>query len=180
MTEDNTCSPQTNVTAWDAHLHCEFASLDVEGALSAMVSAPYVNHIPTMAGGSGIDEVRDFYANHFVGQWPADTQILPISRTVGDDQIVDEMIISFTHDRKIDCLLPGVEPTGRTIEIPTVAIVRFVDGKVAREHLYWDQASVLIQAGLIDPAGLPAAGVEIAVKLKDPGRPSNRLIKRTS
>ncbi len=86
------------------------------------------------------------------------------------------MLITFTHDRVIDCILPGVAPTGRRIEVPTVVIVQFEDGKVAREHIYWDQGSVLVQAGLIDPAGLPLAGVEAAAKLKDPTLPSNKLI----
>ena len=87
------------------------------------------------------------------------------------------MLIAFTHDRVIDCILPGVAPTGRKIEVPAVAIVRFEGGKVAREHLYWDQGSVLVQAGLIDPQGLPLAGAEVAAKLKDPTLPSNTLIR---
>jgi hypothetical protein len=95
----------------------------------------------------------------------------------GDDQIVDEMLIAFTHDRVIDCTLPGVAPTGRRIEVPTVAIVRFENGNVACEHIYRDQASALVQAGLIDPEGLPIAGAEVAAKLKDPTLPSSTLIR---
>ena len=130
-----------------------------------------------MTGGFGAEELRPFYRDHFIGQWPSDITITPISRTADDSQIVDEMLITFTHDRVIDCILPGVAPTGRKIEIPAVAIIRFEGGKVAREHLCWDQGSVLVQAGLIDPEGLPLAGAEVAAKLKDPTLPSNTLIR---
>jgi carboxymethylenebutenolidase len=166
-----------NAESWAAHMHSEFVTMDVEQALQTMTAEPCVNHVPTMTGGFGVAAVRQFYRDHFIGQWPSDTTITPISRTTGDDQIVDEMLITFTHDRVIDCILPGVAPTGRKIEIPAVAIVRFEGGKVAREHLYWDQGSVLVQAGLIDPEGLPLAGAEAAAKLKDPTLPSNTLIK---
>jgi carboxymethylenebutenolidase len=171
MTED-----RRNSEIWAEHQRSEFETLSVENTLQTMVPEPYVNHIPTMTGGLGAAALGRFYRDHFIGQWPSDTAITPISRTTGDGQIVDEMLISFTHDRVIDCLLPGVAPTGRRIEVPTVAIVRFQNGKVAREHIYWDQASVLVQAGLINPQGLPVAGAEIVAKLKDPTLPSNTLI----
>ena len=101
-----------------------------------------------------------------------------VSRTVGDASIVDEVLISFTHTQKIDWLLPGVPPTGRKVEIPLVAIVRFEDGKVAHDHIYWDQASVLVQVGLLDPAGLPVAGAATAQKVLDASLPSNELMPR--
>jgi carboxymethylenebutenolidase len=166
-----------NAESWVEHMRAEFETLDVEQTLRTMTSEPCVNHVPTMTGGFGVAEVRRFYRDHFIGQWPSDTTITPISRTAGNDQIVDEMLIAFTHDRVVDCILPGVAPTGRKIEVPAVAIVRFKGGKVAREHIYWDQGSVLVQAGLIDPEGLPLAGAEVAAKLKDPSLPSNTLIK---
>jgi carboxymethylenebutenolidase len=165
-----------NAEIWAEHLRSEFETLDVEQALRTMTAEPCVNHVPTMTGGFGADELRRFYRDHFIGQWPSDTTITPISPTAADDQIVDEMLITFTHDSVIDCLLPGVAPTGRKIEVPTVVIVRFEGGKVAREHIYWDQGSVLVQAGLIDPEGLPLVGAEAAAKLKDPTLPSNTLI----
>src|SRR5262249_27058289 len=101
-----------------------------------------------------------------------------VSRTVGADQIVDEMIFSFTHTSEVDWMLPGIKPTGRRVEIPLVAIVRFDGDKVAHEHIYWDQASVLVQIGLLDPKGLPVAGVEPARKVVDTTQPSNRLMAR--
>src|ERR1700756_2814857 len=176
--QENTMTDDvSNAENWAEHMRAEFETLDVEQTLRTMTPEPCVNHVPTMTGVFGAAEVRRFYRDHFIGQWPSDTTITPISRTAGDDQIVDEMVIAFTHDRVIDCLLPGVAPTGRKIEVPAVAIVRFEGGKVGREHIYWDQGSVLVQAGLIDPKGLPIAGAEVAAKVKDPTLPSNTLIR---
>jgi carboxymethylenebutenolidase len=109
---------------------------------------------------------------------PPDTEMVPLSRTVGHDRLVDEMIFKFTHTIRMDWMLPGVAPTRRPVEIPLVAIVQFRDGKLAHEHIYWDQASVLVQIGLLDPANLPVAGVESARKAVDKQLPSNVLMNR--
>ena len=164
------------VALWEEHTRTEFETRDVDATMATMVKEPYVNHIPTMTGGVGHDQLKRFYKYHFIGANPPDTSLVPISRTVGADSLVDEMIFSFTHTSEIDWMLPGVAPTGRRVEIPLVAIVQFRDGKVAHEHIYWDQASVLVQIGLLDPAGLPAAGVETARKTLDRTRPSNELM----
>lgn len=166
------------VAVWEAHCRYEFETRDVDATMATMVADPYVNHIPTMTGGVGQAELRRFYANHFIGENPPDTALRPVSRTVGADQLVDEMIFSFTHTREVDWMLPGVAPTGRRVEIPVVAIVKFVDGKVAHEHIYWDQASVLVQIGLLEPKGLPVAGIETTRKVLDNSLPSNRLMAR--
>jgi len=129
-----------------------------------------------MTGGVGHDQLKRFYKYHFIGGNPPDTALTPISRTIGADQIVDEMLFCFTHTSEVDWMLPGVAPTGRRVEIPLVAIVRFEDGKVAHEHIYWDQASVLVQIGLLAPTGLPVAGVATARKATDRTRPSNDLM----
>jgi carboxymethylenebutenolidase len=173
--------PTTDLVAlWEAHCRYEFETRDVDATMATMVAEPYVNHVPTMTGGVGHDQLKRFYRYHFIGENPPDTQLQPISRTVGDDQIVDEMIFSFTHTREVDWMLPGVAPTGRRVEIPLVAIVRFRDGRVAHEHIYWDQASVLVQVGLLDPTGLPVVGVETARKVVDNATPSNGLMARWS
>jgi carboxymethylenebutenolidase len=170
---------QTDLVAlWEAHCRYEFETRDVDATMATMVPEPYVNHVPTLTGGVGHDQLKRFYKYHFIGGNPADTELRPVSRTVGEDQIVDEMIFSFTHTSEIDWMLPGVAPTGRRVEVPLVAIVRFSDGKVAHEHIYWDQASVLVQVGLLDPAGLPVAGVETTQKVLDNTVPSNRLMAR--
>jgi carboxymethylenebutenolidase len=95
----------------------------------------------------------------------SDTNIIRISRTVSKDQVVDELVISFTHDIEMDFILPGISPTGKYVEIPVVVIMKFDGTKAAHEHIYWDQVSVLAQIGLIDTKSLPIMGVEQARKL---------------
>jgi carboxymethylenebutenolidase len=171
--------PRYNLSdLWDQHTRFEFATRDVDATMKTMVASPYVNHIPTMTGGVGHDELARFYRNHFIPKTPKDTKLVPISRTIGADRVVDEMLFCFTHDIEIDWMLPGIAPTGRHVEIPLVAIVNFRGPKLYHEHIYWDQASVLVQIGLLDPKGLPVAGVETAKKLLDETLPSNTLMKR--
>ena len=168
-----------NVT-WEEHVRDEFVTRDTDATLRTMVPDAYVNHVPVMTGGIGREELREFYSRHFIPKMPPDTEIVPISRTIGTDQLVDEMIVRFTHTLEMDWMLPGVAPTGRRVEIPLVAIVRFRDGKLAHEHIYWDQASVLVQLGLLEPSKLPVAGVESARKVLESSRPSNELIRRAA
>jgi carboxymethylenebutenolidase len=165
------------VAIWEAHCRYEFETRDVDATMATMSPEPYVNHVPTLAGGVGRDQLKRFYKYHFIGGNPPDTTLTPISRTVGADQLVDEILFSFTHTSVIDWMLPGIAPTGRKVEVALVAIVRFADGKVAHEHIYWDQASVLVQIGKLDPAGLPIAGGETARKVMDKSLPSNGLMK---
>jgi carboxymethylenebutenolidase len=169
---------QAMVEVWEKHVGSEFATKDPATALATMVQDAYVNHVPVMTGGSGREQLTEFYSYHFIPNMPADTETQLISRTVSSDCLVDEMIIRFTHSIEIDWMLPGIAPTGKRVEIPSVAIVQFRDGKVASEHIYWDQASVLVQLGLLDAATLPIAGVEVARKVADPTLPSNRLMSR--
>ena len=147
---------------FDAHIAREFADRDVDATMATMVPEPYVHCIPLMTGGSGGKGVRRFYSEHFVNQIPKDAEVTPISRTIGKDQVVDELIVSFTHDTQWDYLLPGIPPTGKRVEIPHVVVMKFENGKVAHEHVWWDQASVLVQVGLLDPTKLPVAGIEQA------------------
>ncbi|KWC81639.1 dienelactone hydrolase family protein [Burkholderia cepacia] len=162
----------------DHHFHLEFAARDPEETMRTMVPEPYVNHVPTMTGGTGYTELKRFYTHHFVHNNPADMAMAPISRVVGVDRMVDEFILTFTHDREIDWLLPGIAPTGKRVEIPMVVVVAFRGPKLYNEHIYWDQASVLVQLGLLDPHGLPVAGVDVARKLRDETLPSNTLMAR--
>lgn len=163
---------------WDKHCEYEFGTRDVAATMATMVAEPYVNHIPTMTGGVGYKELSRFYQHHFVNNNPPDTRLVPLSRTVGATQIVDELLFCFTHTTEIDWLLPGVKPTGKYVEIPLVAIVKFRGDKLYHEHIYWDQASVMVQVGLLDPKGLPTAGRETAAKLLDETLPSNTLMAR--
>jgi carboxymethylenebutenolidase len=163
---------------WEDHVRHEFSTRHTENTLATMIEDAYVNHIPVLTGGVGRDELREFYSKRFIPQMPPDTEMTPVSRTIGDDQLVDEMVFKFTHSIRMDWLLPGIAPTGKRVEVPLVAIVRFRDGKLAHEHIYWDQASVLVQIGLLDPAKLPVAGIESARKVLDPALPANELMRR--
>lgn len=169
---------QTLSAKWDDHVKYEFATRDTEDTLKTMVADAYVNHVPVMTGGVGHDELREFYSTRFIPQMPPDTSMTPVSRTIGVDRVVDEMVFEFTHTIKMDWMLPGIEPTGKHVKVALVVIVHFRDGKLAHEHIYWDQASVLAQLRLIDNAALPVAGVESAEKVLDPRLPSNTLMAR--
>lgn len=164
------------VALWEAHIRHEFDTRDVPATMATMVAEPYVNHIPTLTGGVGYSQLARFYRYHFVHQNPQDMKITSISRTVGSTQVVDEFIMSFTHDAEIDWLLPGVKATGKYVQIPMLGVIQFRGNKLCHEHIYWDQASVLVQIGLLDPHGLPVAGVESAQKLLDEALPSNTLM----
>ena len=150
---------------FDGHIAREFADFDVDATMETMVAEPYVHCVATLAGGVGDREVRRFYSEHFINQIPKDAKVTLISRTVGKDQVVDEIIVSFTHDTQWDYLLPGIPPTGKKVELPHVVIMKFENGKVAHEHVWWDQASLLVQVGLMDPANLPVVGIQQAKKL---------------
>jgi carboxymethylenebutenolidase len=163
---------------WEKHLGDEFSTRDTTATLDTMVPDAYVNHIPVLTGGVGREQLREFYSQHFIPKMPPDTEIVPISRTIGAERLVDEMIFKFTHTIEMDWMLPGIAPTGKRVECPLVVIVHFRDGKLSNEHIYWDQATVLVQLGLLDPSTLPVVGSETALKLANPALPSNHLIER--
>ncbi len=162
---------------WDQHMAAEFGHKNADQALTTMTDHPHVNLVPLMNGALDRETLHTFYAKHFLSQIPPDMEVVPVSRTVGQERLVDEMVARFTHSLRMDWLLPGLAPTGRRVELPFVVIVQFKDGKIAHEHLYWDQASVLLQLGLIDPS-LPVRGAEIAHQVLNPTQPMNALIHR--
>src|SRR5260221_1526185 len=150
---------------WEEHMRHEFETKNTESTLATMVEDAYVNHIPVMTGGCGKDALRVFYSRDFIPCMPPDTKLTPVSRTVGEDRLVDEMIFSFTHTQEMPWMLPGIAPTNAHVEIPLVAIVAFREGKLASEHIYWDQASVVKQIGLLTDESLPVCGAETARKV---------------
>ena len=153
------------IALWEEHTRAEFVTRDVEATLATMVEDAHVNHVPVMTGGYGKPALRAFYGSEFISRMPAGTSLTLISRTIGQEQLVDEMIFVFTHSEEMPWMLPGLAPTHRRVEIPLVAIIGFRDGKVAHEHIYWDQGSVLKQLGLLPDPSLPVFGVETAHKL---------------
>jgi carboxymethylenebutenolidase len=159
------------IARWDEHISYEFSTRDVSSTIATMVEDAYVNHVPVMTGGYGHEALRRFYKEDFISPMPADTSIQLVSRTLGQDQLVDEIIFSFTHTEEMPWMLPGVPPTHRHVDIPLVVVVGFRDGKLAHERIYWDQASVLKQIGLLMDPSLPVFGAETANKLLDPAMP---------
>ena len=150
---------------WDEHTAHEFNTRDTAATLATMVDDAYINHVPVMTGGYGKTELDAFYSRDFIPAMPPDTALKSVSRTIGTDQLVDELIFSFTHTQEMPWMLPGVAPTNKYVEVPLVVVVRFRDGKLAHEHIYWDQASVLKQIGLLTDPTLPVFGAETAKKV---------------
>ena len=166
-------SEDTLSSAWEQHLAAEFAAQSPEHALATMTAAPYVNVVALMIGARG----RDFSAHHCLSHIPPDMATVPVSRTIGQGRVVDELIMRFTHSIRLDWILPGIPPTGKRVELPFVVIVQFDGDKLAHEHLYWDQASLLVQLDLLDRT-LPVRGGEIAAQVLNPTQPMNELIHR--
>jgi carboxymethylenebutenolidase len=167
------------VAVWEEHTAYEFEAHSTEKTLSTMTDDPVNINVPLLTGGVGLEEVRKYYSEYFIPKNPPDTEVVLLSRTVGEDRLVDEMIQRFTHTVEMDYMLPGIPPTGRRVEIPVIVVVEFRDGKIASEHIYWDQASVLVQVGLLEPNSLPVVGSESARKMLDPTSvPSDLLIER--
>ena len=136
---------------WEDHLAGEFLTKDVEATLATMVEDAYVNHMPVNTGGRGKTALRAFYRDDFIPSWPDDLQTAPLNRVVGDGQLVDELRLTFTHDRPMPWLLPNVPATHKKISMDVVVVVQFRGDKLACERIYWDHAAVLRQVGLLKP-----------------------------
>lgn len=163
------------VDVFEKHVAAEMAG-DLDTTMATMSAEPHLHNVPTMVGGVGYDGVRAFYRDHLVGKFfPPDVTMTPVSRTVDDHQIVDELVIAFTHTMMVDWMLPGIAPTGKRVEVAFAVIAGCKDGKITHEHIYWDQATVLVQLGLIDPKGLPVAGAESARKVLNPKLPAKKV-----
>ncbi len=159
---------QSMVTLFEKHMKAELDG-DLATTMATMTASPHLNHVPVMAGGNGSAGVHAFYRDHLVGKFfPKDTTFTSVSRTIGESTLVEEMVIAFTHTTKLDFMLPGVAPTGKRIEAAFVVIIGFHEGRISHEHIYWDQASVLVQIGMLDPKGLPVRGAESARSVIDP------------
>ena len=155
---------------FESHMQAELKA-DLAATLATMVAEPHLLNLGSGTGGTGHEGVKEFYATRLIGQFfPPDVEFIPISRTVDGERLVDELVIRFTHTETIGHLLPGVAPTGRRVEMALVVIVGVSEGKVAYEHIYWDQAGLLAQLGLLDPAGLPIAADTAAQLLAFTGK----------
>jgi len=149
MTDQQTPTSQQLEQLWADHLAGEFVTKDMEATLATMVDDAYVNHVPVNTGGRGKEALRRFYRDIFIPSWPDDLQMTPVNRVIGNQQLVDELHMAFTHTKRMDWFLPGVPPTNRKVAIDLVVVVQFRGDKLACERIYWDQATVLRQVGLL-------------------------------
>lgn len=182
---------------WEEHQEGKLFSSNLSTTMDHYTThlTPTVTYTPTLTGGIGTNSLRRFYEQHFLRTLPPSMRLRLISRTVGVDRIVDELYASFEHTHEIPWILPGIPPTNRKVEIILVSIVSMKAGKLSSEHVYWDQASVLVQVGLLDPKlvpggvkgvdRLPVVGGEAARRMlrEDPEMEEefhNRLIRRAN
>jgi len=164
---------------WEEHVALEFVTKDVDATMATMVAEPYVNHIPTLTGGIGYKDLHRFYRDYFIPGNPPSLKMKLLSRTVGTDRVVDEMHLSFKHTQVMPWLLPDVEPTKKDVEVALVVIVCIRGGKLYHEHIYWDQASVLVQIGLLDPKSLPSKNVQGRLPVVD-GAGARKVVDESS
>ena len=154
----------TMMATWQQHTYAEFVLKDADAALATMTESPYVLLIGCGVVRVGRAAVHEFYANKFLPNIPPDFEIKTLSQTFGDDRIVEEMMVRFTHTVDMDWFLPGVRPTGRKAEFMVAGFIQFDGGKIAHEHAYWDQATVLSQLGVLDHP-LTMGGMRSAAEL---------------
>ena len=164
---------------FDAHVADEFVAKDAELTMTTMVEDPTVIQVPVLTGGRSWRELYEFYRDRFIPAWPDDVELVPLSRTVDRERVVFEFIVRFTHSREMPFWLPAIPPSGRRVELPLVVIMGFNCDKVAYEHIYWDQASLLVQVGVLDPGDLPVVGVDQARAMVDSSVAMNRIIDAT-
>ncbi|MBK9756703.1 MAG: nuclear transport factor 2 family protein [Nannocystis sp.] len=169
-------SQQQLLDMWQKHMYSEFVLKDVDMALSTMTDDPYVLCVPVGNGGYGQAGVRRFYGEQFFTGMPADIQSTQVALTIAENTLIEESVISFTHDIPMAWMLPGVGPTGRRVELAFIGVISFHDGKICSERLYWDQASVLVQLGVIDRGTPAVCGVEPARLLQDPSKLAGRTL----
>ena len=163
------------IKVWEAHTAAEFEQKDADATMATMTDHPVLVHVPVGTGASGQEALRKFYAEMLIPQTPPDMELQLLTRTVGQDRLIDEFIVQFTHTLRIDWFAPGVEPTGRRLRVPHVGVIAFEKGKIASEHIYWDQATVLLQLGIVTD-NLPILAEDQADRLLDPDAPANVLI----
>jgi carboxymethylenebutenolidase len=139
---------------WDEHLAASLGRCDLAGSLANLVSEPSVLHIPAMTGATGRAALERFYVAELFDHLPADLTLRRISRTVDRFRLVDETTVSFTHDREMPWLLPGIAPTHRPAEVLAIVVVGFQRGRISSQRVLWDHATLSAQLGLVEDPGV--------------------------
>lgn len=170
-------SEQALIDVWEAHTASEFQHGDADAAIATMTDHPVLIHVPVGTGATGREPLRKFYAEVFIPQLPRDAELELLTRTVTPERLIDEFILRFTHNIRMDWFAPGIEPTGRRLAVPHVAVIAFEGGLISSEHIYWDQATVLCQMGLLND-GHPVMAADQCDRLLNAGAPANTLIDR--
>lgn len=165
------------IDVWEAHTAAEFQYKDADRTIATMTDNPVLVHVPVGTGASGKEPLRKFYREILIPQMPPDAELQLLTRSVGQNRVIDEFILNFTHTVQMDWFAPGIAPTGRRLKVPHVGVIAFEGGKISSEHIYWDQATVLMQLGLLG-AELPVLAAEQADRLLDSDAPANKLIDR--
>ena len=133
---------------WDDHTDALLARRDLAASLTTVAPVPSVLHIPAMTGAVGREALQRFYAEDFLPHLPGDLRLAKISRTVDRFRLVDEMTVSFTHDRELPWLLPGVSPVFRRAEVLAIAVVAFERRRIRSVRVLWDHATLTAQLGI--------------------------------
>lgn len=170
-------SEQALIDVWEAHMAAEFEKKDADAAIATMTEHPVLIHVPVNTGATGKAALRKFYKEIFIPNLPPDAELQLLSRSVGQNRVIDEIILRFTHTLRMDWFAPGIEATGRRLAVPHVCVIAFENGKISSEHIYWDQATALAQMGVLNK-NLPLMDESQCDRLLDPNAPANQLIKR--
>lgn len=168
---------QAMIDVWEAHTAAEFVHKDADRAIETMADDPELIHVPVGTGATGREALRSFYREIFIPQSPPDLELQLLSRSVGQNRVIDEFVLRLTHTVQMDWFAPGVAPTGRELIVPHVGIIAFEGDKISSEHIYWDQATVLLQLGVLADS-FPALGAGQANRLLDRNAPANELMLR--
>jgi len=166
---DFTDSEKALIEVWEAHTSAEFEQKDADAAIAT--SGDRRNRESCAA------EVlrRNLYSAGAARHRPeiayAERRAEPHHRRIYPP------LLRFTHTVRMDWFAPGIEPTGRRLAVPHVGVIAFEGGKISSEHIYWDQAAVLAQMGLLN-GELPVIGAAQCDRLLDADAPVNQLIQR--
>ena len=171
-----TDSEQTLINVWEAHTAAEFEQKDTDAAIATMTDSPVLIHVPVNTGAAGKEALWQFYRDIFIPQMPTDIELQLLSRSVGQNRLIDEFILRFTHTVRMEWFAPGIEPTGKKLAVPHVGVIAFENGKISSEHIYWDQATVLKQMGLLNN-DLPIIAETQWDRLLNPNAVMNELME---